>query len=175
MDNPFESMLTGGHPNSLGRTEEAVAEVLSNPAQFPSLFACYESEDDVVRLRTSSAMKRLAMQAPDLVAPWLDRFIGEIGALDQASAQWTLAILFDLLRDRMACDQEARALALMQRNLAEHTDWIVLNTTMDVLATWARNDPALSAWLRPHLERLRLDARKSVSKRADKHLAAMTD
>lgn len=173
MSGAFESMLAGGHPNSLGRTEEVVAEVLAEATRFEELFACYRSDDEVVRLRTSSAMKRLAQQRPDLLAPHLDRFIDEVGALDQASAQWTLAILFDLLRNRMTGNQEPRALALMQRNLARHTDWIVLNTTMEVLFGWSDGNVDLAGWLRPHLERLAGDARKSVSRRAGKYLAAL--
>jgi hypothetical protein len=34
----FEEMLTGGHPNSLGRTIEVVDIVLSNPARLSDLY-----------------------------------------------------------------------------------------------------------------------------------------
>lgn len=94
-------MLRGGHPNSLGRTVEVVEAVVSDPALFDELFGCYRSDDPVVRLRTSSAMKRIETQRHDLLVPYLDRFIDEIGALDQASAQWTLAQLFARLADDM--------------------------------------------------------------------------
>ena len=38
---PFETMLSGGHPNSLGRTVEVVAAVLDDPARLDELFSCY--------------------------------------------------------------------------------------------------------------------------------------
>lgn len=167
---PFEAMLTGGHPNSLGRTVEVVEAVLAEPSRFAELFACYGSSDEVVRLRVSSAMKRVEAERRDLLLPYVDRLIEEIGALDQASAQWTLAQLFDRLESDLSSPQRKRALDLMKRNLAHHHDWIVLNHTMETLAGWAKSDADLAAWLGPHLERLARDPRKSVSGRAKKKL-----
>ena len=172
MSEPFETMLTGGHPNSLGRTVEVVDTVLADPSRMEELFLCYQSADEVVRLRVSNALKRIEAERHDLVLPYIDRLITQIGALDQPSAQWTLAQLFDRFAGDMTKEQRAGALAIMQRNLAEHDDWIVLNTTIETLATWSQTDPSLEAWLRPHLERLSKDPRKSVSKRASKHLRA---
>jgi len=56
----------------------------------------------------------------------------------------------------------------MQRNLANHTDWIVLNMSMETLGKWAKKDVELRAWLQPHLQRLTVDSRKSVAKKATK-------
>lgn len=173
MAETFEEMLTGGHPNSLGRTVEVVDVVLADPARFHELFGCYESADAVVRLRTSSAIKRVAEARPDLIDPYLDRLISEVGALDQASAQWTLAQLFLRLEARLSADQRKAAQALMQRNLSERHDWIVLNTTMETLSAWAKADPALADWLGPEFERLSRDPRKSVARRAARGRAAL--
>ncbi|MEM7045070.1 MAG: hypothetical protein AAF543_19855 [Pseudomonadota bacterium] len=170
MAETFEQMLTGGHPNSLGRTVEVVDQVLSKPDRFDELFGCYKSDDAVVRLRTSNAMKRIEAERHDLLVPYIDRFIDEIGQLDQASAQWTLAQLFERLSEDMTNCQRAAALEIMKRNLADHEDWIVLNTTIETLAAWAVGDHGLKQWLRPHLVRLSADSRKSVASRAAKKL-----
>ena len=169
----FETMLTGGHPNSLGRTVEVVETVLANPATFEELFACYGSADEVVRLRVSNAMRRVEAERHDLLVPYIDRFIEQIGALDQPSAQWTLAKLFEALRPDMTDGQKSAAQTIMQRNLAGHDDWIVLNNTMETLFEWSREDAALREWLRPHLKRLANDSRKSVAGRAKKLIARM--
>ncbi len=169
----FEDMLTGGHPNSLGRTVEAVEMVLADPARFEELFSCYRSDDAVVRLRVSNAMKRIEAERHDLLVPYIDRLIGEVGALDQASAQWTLAQLFARLAGDMNKDQRAGALTIMKRNLASHDDWIVLNTTIETLSAWAAEDGDLSEWLRPHLQHLSTDSRKSVAKRATQKRRAL--
>ena len=175
MVEPFEAMLTGGHPNSLGRTAEVVEAVMADPGRFDELFDCYGSADDVVRLRVSSAMKRLTGTRRELILGALDRLIRDIGILDQASAQWTLAQIFGWLEADMTAEQKSAALKIMQRNLAGHRDWIVLNHTMETLAGWAAHDRALGEWLRPHLERLSKDSRKSVSRRALRKLAEMRD
>ena len=166
----FEQMLTGGHPNSLGRTVDVVEAVLAKPERFDELFACYRSVDAVVRLRTSNALKRIEARRHDLLLPYIDRLIGEIGALDQASVQWTLAQLFAKLKSDMSAAQRGAAQAVMQRNLATWEDWIVLNMTMETLSSWAGDDDGLRDWLRPHLERLADDPRKSVSAKARKAL-----
>lgn len=174
MSEPFEKMLTGGHPNSLGRTIEVVDLVLAEPGRFDELFATYRSADEVVRLRTSNAMRRVEAARHDLLVPYIDCFISEIGVLDQPSAQWTLAVLFDKLRGDMTPDQTAAATAIMRRNLAHHDDWIVLNNTMETLSKWAGDDPDLNAFVIPHLKRLTQDGRKSVMARASKYLTRLT-
>lgn len=170
----FEHMLTGGHPNSLGRTIEVVDAVLADPLRIDELFACYRSKDEVVRLRVSNALRRVQAERPDLIVPLIDALIEEIGSVDQASAQWTLPKLFEGAEADLTSEQARAALALVKRNLAQHDDWIVLNNSIEYLARLARQDPDLADWLRPHLTRLSADARKSVAKRATKHLKALS-
>jgi len=173
MAHSFEKMLTGGHPNSLGKTIDVVEQTLAEPERFEELFDCYTSNDEVVRLRTSNAMKRIEAEQPDLLVPFLDRFIYEIGSLDQASAQWTLAQLFARLEARMNSSQQEAAKTIMKRNLESYQDWIVLKATMETLTAWAKEDAGLRRWLVPHLRRLSNDPRKSVSSRANKSTAAL--
>lgn len=165
----FESRLKGGHPNSLGNTIEVVEEVFADPSLFDELFNCYFSEDEVVRLRTSNAIKRVCKEEKHLLVPYIDRFLSEIAKIDQASTQWTLASLFDLLAREMTEDQRSEAVKIMQSNLVEHHDWIVLNNCIETLGKWAKKDESLKAWILPQLERLSADSRNSVARRADKH------
>ena len=164
----FESMLSGGHPNSLGRTVEVVERVLRDKRQLRQLFDCYASADPVVRLRTSNALKRICRERPDWLQPYVDRLIQEISQLDQASAQWTLATLFLLLENGMQSSQKKAACRILKNNLEHHQDWIVLNTTMDTLAAWAGSDARLRNWLLPRLQRLEGDKRGSVARKAAK-------
>jgi len=164
----FEAMLSGGHPNSLGRTVEVVERVLSNKTRLAELFDCYDSEDAVVRLRTSNALKRICRAQPESLVSYLDRLLKRVSQIDQASAQWTLATLFLLLAPWMNPRQRKKARQIMQRNLEHHQDWIVLNTTMDTLAQWADQDSDLRSWLLPQLQKLRHDKRRSVARKAVK-------
>ncbi|MEL6495014.1 MAG: hypothetical protein AAFQ41_07800 [Cyanobacteria bacterium J06623_7] len=105
----FAQMLSGGHPNSLGKTVELVELVLSDRSLLENLYRCYSSEDEVVRLRTSNAMKRICQEQPQWLLPYLDRFLAEVAQLEQASAQWTLAQLFARLDRDMSQQQLERA------------------------------------------------------------------
>lgn len=164
----FEQMLTGGHPNSLGRTVEVVDRILAEPARLAELYGCYFSTDAVVRLRTSSALKRIAFVHPQWLVPYLDRLLTEVARIDQASAQWTLAQLFGIIQPFMTQDQDQQAIAVLKHNLDHNADWIVLITTMQTLAEWSPKDEQLKAWLRLRLDKLTQDRRKSVAGRAQK-------
>lgn len=171
MAEQFEAMLTGGHPNSLGRTVEVVDAVLADRTRFAQLYACYFSDDEVVRLRVSSAVKRVSEEHPDWTVELMDGLQSDVAAIDQASTQWTLALIFDLTRALQTSEQRARSIDIMKHNLAHHDDWIVLNNSMRVLHEWSLDDPPLAAWLTPHLERLSHERRTSVAGRAAKLLA----
>jgi hypothetical protein len=164
----FEERLKGGHPNSLGNTVEVVDEVLVENELFNELFNCYFSNDEIVRLRTSNAMKRICKAKKTILIPYIDRFLTDIAQIDQASTQWTLSQLFGMLEKDMDKRQIGQAKIIMKNNLANHNDWIVLNQTMDTLTKWAKKDVDLKDWIKPHLERLTADERKSVSGRAKK-------
>jgi hypothetical protein len=164
----FEERLKGGHPNSLGNTVEVVDEILAENELFNELFNCYFSNYEIVRLRTSNAMKRICKAKKSILFPYIDRFLTDIAQIDQASTQWTLSQLFGMLDKDMTEKQIEQAKAIMKNNLSNHTDWIVLNQTMDTLTKWAKKDADLRNWMKPHLERLTADERKSVSGRAKK-------
>ncbi len=170
----FEDRLKGGHPNSLGNTIEIVEEVLDNEHYFDELFNCYFSNDEVVRLRVSNAMKRICKAKKHLLIPYIDRLVNDIAKIDQASTQWTLAQLFLSLDKELSKLQKKKALSIMKSNLESHKDWIVLNMTMDTLGKWAKTDYQLIEWLYPHLYRLETDKRKSVKNKASKTLALLS-
>ncbi len=165
--NRYEERLSGGHPNSLGNTVEVVEEVLSDEKNLKDLFDCYESSDEVVRLRVSNAMKRICKEKPNWVAKYLDRLITQTSKINQASTKWTLSTLFMWLDNHMTQEQRKGAVHIMKRNLY-YDDWIVQNTTAESLAHFANSDPALKEWLVPRLKELTKSRHKSVARRAQK-------
>lgn len=164
--NTIEEKLTGGHPNSLGNTIEVVEMILSDHSHFRELFECYFSDNEVVRLRVSNAMKRIFKENKNLLIPFLDRFLNEISNIEQASTKWTLAQLYLWMHKDMNNDQFSKAKAIIKNYLETEKDWIVLNNSMETLSIWSLNDDDIKTWLKPHLEKLKKDARVSVSKKA---------
>lgn len=171
--NKFEEQLSGGHPNSLGNTVAVVDEILSDENKLEDLFKCYDSTDEVVRLRVSSAMKRVCKENPTWVAKYLDRLITETSQIDQASTKWTLSTLFMLLDAYMSDAQRTLAIEIMKHNL-QYDDWIVQNTTMESLAYFTKDSTELKKWLLPELEQLTKSRHKSVAGRAKKCIDALS-
>jgi hypothetical protein len=174
MSERFSDMLTGGRPNSLGRTPEVVDIVLADRARLKELLASLADSDELVRMRAGDALEKVCREQPGWFGPHVERVLGEAGNIEQPSVQWHVAQMLQHLRDGLSEDQVRRATELLRRNLSRSTDWIVLNVTMDVLAGWAEHDPALAEWLAGELERLRGDARRSVAMRAAGHLSELT-
>jgi HEAT repeat protein len=172
---PFADMLKGGHPNSLGRTEEVVGIVLADRARLEELFETMGDPDEVVRMRVGDALEKVCREQTGWFVPHVDRLLGDLGRVEQPSVQWHVAQMLRHLRSDLSRTQAQRAAELLQRNLTRSTDWIVLNVTMDVLTDWANQDPSLAGWLTPELERLRQDERKSVAKRASKRLGELVE
>ena len=161
-------MLLGGHPNSLGRTIEVVDIILSDSSRLEELFNCYSSRDEVVRLRTSNAMKRICKVQKTWLLPYIDRLLSQVSQIEQASAQWTLAQLLNQLDEFLSQKQREQAKIALKINLTAYSDWIVLNATMETLAKWSKSDSELKDWFKPYLAKLSEDKRKSVSSRAIK-------
>lgn len=167
----FEQALTGGHPNSLGRTEEVIAAVLADRGRLRELFGCLRSNDEVVRMRAGDALEKVCREQPGWLGPYRRRLLGEVAEIEQPSVQWHLAQILGQLD--LDPTQARRAKAVLKRNLERSADWIVLNVTMEQLFEWAREDPGLRRWLEPRLERLRGDRRSSVRGRAERLLARL--
>ncbi|MEM7017846.1 MAG: hypothetical protein AAF512_10980 [Pseudomonadota bacterium] len=162
----FSDMLQGGHPNSLGRTVEVVELVLQDAANIAELFECYNSNDEVVRLRTSNAFKRVFREHPDWIKPWVDPLLDKIDGLNQPSAQWTLAQLCHEVNKQMTSAQNDKAIVICKRFLEESADWIVIKSCIEYLGTQAIKQEALRPFLKPYLEKYSQDSRKTVSKKA---------
>lgn len=170
MSENFEQMLSGGHPNSLGKTLEVVEIVLCDKAKLENLYQTYFSSDEVVRLRTSNAIKRVCLQHPDWIYEYADKLISEIFNINQPSTQWTIAILFRLMTKYLNQSQKFKATEHFKSNLDTQTDWIVINTTMETLFEWSKGDHELTNWLIPRLKKFSTDSHKSISSRATKYL-----
>lgn len=189
MSKTIEARLTGGHPNSLGETVSVAEDVLRDNSKrlFRELCDTYDSEDEVVRLRVSSALKRVCGLHRDSLSPtikpkpeWiLERFdwlIDDIGNnLDQPSAKWSVAQIVLELQNKITNDQLSKAIELLKRNLETENDWIVQNITADTLANLALKDGSLKKWLIPRLEKMKSDKRKSVSAKAAKLLGSLSN
>ena len=166
MREKFETMLSGGHHNSLGRTLEVVDIILNDEGSLNYLFECYSSSDATVRLRVSNAFKRIFRQNPNWFGGYVDKFQILIPTLNQPSAEWTLAQLHLELCDLLTEEQTKTAINISKEQLKNSKDWIVIIQTMNFLEKVAKEDESLRHWLLIKLDLISKDKRKTVRKKA---------
>ena len=169
----FEVVLSGGHHNSLGNTEAVVEQVRADISRLDELIDTYSSDDEVVRLRVSSALKRIAKTRPEEVLQHLEVIEQWVLRLRQPSAMWSLSEDYRELEGKLSRAQRARAIELMKDFLSTSDDWIVINHTIETLALWARKDAELADWLVPRLHEFAHEPRKSIAGKARRHLAVL--
>ena len=174
MENKFEQMLKGGHPNSLGRTLEVVEIIINDREKLSELFNCYLSDDETVRYRVSNAFKRIFRQNREWFIEYIDKFQNLIPKLKQPSAEWTLAQLHLEMEDLLSDNQKETAILISKQQLEESNDWIVIIKSINSLERLANKDKVLQKWLIEKLKVFAKDKRKSVNKRANQVLEALT-
>lgn len=174
MNEPFVEMLRGA-TNTLGRTEEVATLVLDSPSRAQELYDCFFQPDEWVRMRTASVSKRVWRAKPELFSPFIQSWVDDVSAIDQASTRWTFAQMCEECNGLLTDEQRDQCIEIVATYLETQTDWMVLNSSMPPLAMWAKDSPALEQRIRPHLERLSHDERKSVAKRAAKALSRLLD
>ena len=167
----IEQLLSGGDPRSLRGVEQVIAAALADPGALEALFECLFCDDAVVRMRAGDALEKIARIRPELLAPFTRRLLGDVADVDQPSIQWHLAQI--LTEIELTPQQRPAAIAILRRNVERYEDWIVLNLTLQALAHFARDDPALQRELVPILRRHQADTRKSVAKRATRLLTQL--
>ncbi len=164
----IELLLTGGHPNSLGHTEEVIHFVFENPGELKTLFDCLFVSDELVRMRAGDALEKICRVHPDWFSDYIDRLQTEVYKIDQPSVQWHLVQMMGELDLNEI--QTKRAIEILRSNLEHATDWIVLNFSIEIMYKFVKENTSLATDYSKQLKRLMSDPHKSVSKRAQKYL-----
>lgn len=164
----YVTILSGGHPNSLGRTQQVVDEVLSDRHKLPALFNSLTSDDPVVRMRVGDALEKVARQQPDWFAQYVNRILDDMGAIEQPSIQWHVAQL--LTEIPLTVEQRRKGIKWLWRTHDSTHDWIVISETLTALAFFAPTSISVRQKLPSALQKAKRDPRKAVARRADKLL-----
>lgn len=169
----FEQMLTGGAPNALEHTLEAVATVVAAPKRLRELIDTLDSADEVVRVRVSSTLNRLSQLDKELFATHMDYYLDAIEGLDQPSAEWTRAQIALEMEAVLTVAQRKRLTEALKQQIIRSEDWVVIAHTLTTLVSWAVEDAELAQWLVPHATRHAQDPRKTVSSAARRALETL--
>lgn len=170
MREDFAAMLAeGGKKNSLGRAEEVVQIVLADQSRLNELYNCLFEDDAWLRMRAIDALEKVCRVHPEWLEPYVERLLGEVAAIEQASIHWHLAQMFGEIN--LTPDQRERAIALMKRNISSNSaDWIVASNTMETLAGFVADGTVPAKELMSLLEIQQTHHSKAVVKRATRIL-----
>lgn len=156
--------LSTGSARSLGEADQVAAEAADSRQLVDELVDCVLDDDELVRMRASDALEKVARTRPEWVGPHAERLLGKVALVDQPSVRWHLAQI--LAEIPLQPEQRERAVALLRRMLAEETDWIVLTCTMTALTDLCLDDATAKPWLGSLLRQHAGDPRPAVAKRA---------
>jgi len=166
----FEDTLTGGHPNSLGKTIEVVNKVLKEPDKIDNLFECYKSKNETVRLRTSNAFKRIFREKTILFENWKKRFIEYVANINQPSAKWTTIQLLDEFFEYLNEKEKIQSRHICLDYLRNENDWIVINRSIIFMRNHKELFDFSDTSLKKLIKSFESDQRKSISRNVVKLL-----
>ncbi|PYT40812.1 MAG: hypothetical protein DMG47_18620 [Acidobacteria bacterium] len=86
-------MLRGGDRRSIGKSNQIVKLVLSDPKRFPELFGCLWDEDPIVRMRAADAAEKITVTRPELLKPHKLELLGLLDEAEQIELRWHLALM----------------------------------------------------------------------------------
>jgi hypothetical protein len=148
---PILKKLSGGDRRSIGRSNEIVAQVLSDPAQFLHVFGGLVSNDPVVRMRAADAVDKITTQRPGLLQPFKKKLLAVAGRSDQQEIRWHAALMIPRLE--LTLTERAIAVDILVDYLRDRSS-IVRTFAMQGLAALAGTDSSLRAKILPLLEEL---------------------
>lgn len=143
--------LKGGDRRSIGRVDEVVANVLSNPETFKTLFDGMLSDDPIIRMRSADAVEKITAHHPEYLQPYKDKLIHEVARIDQQEVRWHVAQMVP----RLQVSQEERGVIVeILLEYLRDKNRIVKTFSMEALAACAEKDSAIRPRVTALLEEL---------------------
>jgi hypothetical protein len=169
-----EVFKSGGHKNSLGRSDEVLNEVLKNKKKILELYQCISDQDAWVRMRAIDTFEKVIRENPDWVEPFVEDIFNNLIHTSQPSIQWHIAQIFKQIK---LSDKEKRQAVNWLSNLisSQSVDWIVAANAMSTLKHFLGEGFIKKENFRLLLRTQLKHKSKSVNKKAQKYLDEMTN
>jgi HEAT repeat protein len=149
--NDLLNKLAGGDRRSIGRSDEVVAEVLADPAQFPLVFEGLLGDDPLIRMRAADAVEKITARHPDYLQPYKNQLIEQVARINQPEVRWHAAQMLSRLEWSEA--ERAQVVEILLAYL-EDASKIVKTFAMQALADLAEQHSRLRPQVIPLLEEL---------------------
>ena len=159
--------LKGGDRRSIGRVEEVVQDVFSDPSLFHVLFKGLSIDDPVIRMRSADAVEKITAKHPDYLQPYKTELMGQLATIKQQEVRWHVAQMLPRLRTTKG---ERAVIAEILFGYLNDKSNIVRTFAMQALADLAETEPLLLSKVIPLLEKLTRTGSPAVKTRGKKLL-----
>jgi hypothetical protein len=164
----IEATMSGGDPRSIKGVDKVVKFVLKNPSKLSELFDCINSSEETVRMRASDALEKICKQKPDWFIKYKDQLLNDWPKIKQASVQWHLAQILGEIN--LNEDETKQAINILLNHFKITNDWIVINLTLESLASFVRKGSFTKEKFVELLYSQRSSSHKSVVSRVNRLL-----
>lgn len=139
---PILIKLTGGDRRSIGRSNEVVAEVFSDPGLFDAVFSGLLSNSPLLRMRAADAIEKITIRHPEYLQPYKTQLLEHVALIDQKEVRWHVAQMVS--RVEWSPRERQRVVSVLMEYLCDASS-IVKTCAMQALADLARQAPELRA------------------------------
>lgn len=167
---PMLKKLEGGDRRSIGRSNEVVTEVLSDPALFPALIEGLSVESPVVRMRAADALEKVTAKHPEYLMPYKRELLDIAKAANQKEVQWHMAQM--LPRLDLSADEKLAVIQILEAYLTNESS-IVRTCVMQAFADLAESDALLKPALIARIKSLAEQGTPAMKARGRKLLAKL--
>jgi hypothetical protein len=143
------NLLKGGDRRSIGKANQILNVVLSEPKRFAELLECLWDEDPIVRMRAADAVEKVTVTRPELLKPHKQELLGLLAEAEQIELRWHLALMVPRLA--LTSAERQRAAESLRRYMEDRSS-IVKTFALQGLADLALQNANLRELAKQALE-----------------------
>jgi hypothetical protein len=160
-------LLKGNDLRSIGKSNEVVSLVTSDPILFEEVFDGIFHEDKVIRARCADAVEKVAKKFPAYIQKKKPIILKNLKNFDQKEVIWHIALMLGYLK--LTKKELEKAIFHLYKWLNESTSIIVKVACMQTLADHALKNKKLIAGVRFEIEKQMINGAPAIKARG-RHL-----
>ena len=165
-------LLTGNDLRSIGKSNEVVQLVTSDPVLFDEVFDGIFHEDKVVRARCADAIEKVVLKFPAMIQKKKSVILKNLNKFEQKEVVWHIALMIGYLK--LTPKELVKAFNVLHKWLNASNSIIVKVACMQSLATHAMKNKKLLKSVRDEIEKQMLTGAPAIKARG-RHLLADFD
>ena len=165
-------LLTGNDLRSIGKSNEVVQLVTSDPLLFDEVFDGIFHDDKVVRARCADAVEKVAVRFPNMIQKKKSIILKNLNKFEQKEVIWHIALMIGYLK--LTPKELVKAFNSLYKWLNTSDSIIVKVACMQSLATHAMKNKKLLKSVRDEIQKQMLTGAPAIKARG-RHLLADFD